>query len=96
MTWVSENLNCHLFAVWHISSPCCSKMVFDISRVLLPICLSIWCWSDSLHFSEDGLEWLVNNISKHIESTSMRHSNDDLFCSTSLQSIHAGFHSWNE
>jgi hypothetical protein len=74
MARVSEDFDSHWSAIWHGSGVRCSKMVFDVSRILLPVMLSVWERSYTLHFCEDSLEWLTDDVCQNIESTSVRHS----------------------
>ena len=53
-------------------------------------------WHYTLELCKDLTKWFVNNICKNIQSSSMRHTDNNFFSSEFHETIHAAFHTWNE
>ena len=66
MRWIGENLNSQLLAIWVLSGEMCSQMVFDITRVCMPVSLLIFLGCYTLELSKNCLEWFSDDIGKHI------------------------------
>ena len=66
MRWIRKNLTSHLASIWVSSSKTSSKMIFDVTRVLMPICIFVLSWSYSLELSKNDLSWLSDNIGEHV------------------------------
>jgi len=71
-------------------------MVLDITRAVLPVLGLVGLWHDTLELGKYNLERLSYNIDKHVQSSSVWHTNDDFLSSILRKDIHSYLHSWNK
>ena len=69
-----------------------SQVVLDVTRGVFNVSNR----SDALELSEDDFKRLSHNVSEHVQSTSVRHSNDDLLGSVVTEFIDQRLHTWDE
>ena len=96
MRRVCQDLHGELLASGVSPSVTCSQMVFSISCVLGPVGFFVLEWHGSYELSEKLWEWFSDNVRKHVESSSMWHTNDSLLSAMLNTSIHRDLHSRDE
>lgn len=95
--WVGKQLNCKLLSTSIFPGVMSSQMILDISRVSHELLVGVGIgWSDTLELGEDDLHWLSNNVGQHIKSTSMWHTDNNLFAVILNEGVHDGLHAWDE
>lgn len=95
MRGVGENLDGQLLAIVIFSREGSTQVIFDITRGV-SLSGSILVGHDTLELGENGSQRLANDVSEHVETTTMRHTNDDLGSTMLHNAIHANLHARNK
>ena len=74
MRWISKDFTSEGLAVRVDFGEAGTKMVFHITRRMMPVGLFVFLGHDALELGEDGCQWLSNDIGKEVESASVRHA----------------------
>ena len=94
--WICKDFHSEFFSIWVFSREVGSQVILYITRVLVPVGFLIFLWGNTLEFGKNNLHWLSDNVGKHVQSSSMWHTNDSFFSSHLYQSIKACLHSWDK
>ena len=93
---VSEYLNRHLSAIRISTSEMSTHMILHISRSFVPVRLLVFSWDRTVKFCENLFERLADDVSEHVQTTSVRHTNNTFVSSELAESVNATFHSRDE
>ena len=76
MAGVSKDFDSHFSPALIFTSVRGSQMVFHITGFFGRV-VTFLHGGYALELSEDGVKWFVDNVCQHVESSSVRHTNDD-------------------
>jgi len=91
---VGEESNCELFSVGILLCALSAPVVLDVSdgapHAVEPL------WPSPLKLSEDFVLWSLHDVSQHVESASVGHTDDNLFCPEFGKCVQDGFQTGHE
>ena len=92
--WVSQKRQLDGGAIIVSSLESSSQMIFDITRAHEFVSLGLW--GDTLELGHDDLSRLAHDVGKHVESTSVRHTNNILATTVLGQSVNGDLQTGDE